>query len=170
MGYMYRENSLEIRSTLNPIFSPWPMQAFIYQIFAFFFFLFTSMSIVFLPSDVPNHYPKHLLSLTGDSIVVVVVQSLSHVWLFETPWTAARQASLSFTVSRSLFKLMSIESMMPSNHLILCHPFLLLPSIFPSIKVPFPMSWLFTSGGHSIGMSTSASVLPMNIQGRFILG
>ena len=59
---------------------------------------------------------------------------------------------------------------MPSNHLILCHPFLLLPSIFPSIKVPFPMSWLFTSGGHSIGMSTSASVLPMNIQGRFHLG
>ena len=95
---------------------------------------------------------------------------LSHVWLFETPWTAARQASLSFTVSWSLFKLMSIESMMPSNHLILCHPFLLLPSIFPSIKVPFPMSWLFTSGGHSIGMSTSASVLPMNIQGRFPLG
>ena len=63
------------------------------------------------------------------------VQSLSCVWLFATPWTAARQVSLSFTVSRSLFKLMSIESVMPSNHLILCHPLLLLPSVFPSIRI-----------------------------------
>ena len=63
------------------------------------------------------------------------VQSLSHVWLFGTPWTAARQASLSITNSRSLPKLMSIESVMPSNHLILCCPLLLLPSIFPSIRV-----------------------------------
>ena len=63
------------------------------------------------------------------------VQSLSCVRLFETPWTAARQASLSITNSRSLLKLMSIESMMPSNHLILCCPLLLLPSIFPSIRV-----------------------------------
>ena len=65
----------------------------------------------------------------------VVVQSLSRVRLFETAWTAARQASLSFTVSQSLPKLMSIESVMPSNHLILCRPLLLLPSIFPSIRV-----------------------------------
>ena len=63
------------------------------------------------------------------------VQSLSRVWLFVTPWTAARQASLSITNSQSLLKLMSIESMMPSNHLILRHPLLLLPSIFPSIRV-----------------------------------
>ena len=63
------------------------------------------------------------------------VQPLSHVWLFVTPWTAARQASLSITNSRSLLKLMSIESVLPSNHLILCRPFLLLPSIFPSIRV-----------------------------------
>ena len=63
------------------------------------------------------------------------VQSLSHVRLFETPWTAARQASLSITNSRSLPKLMSIESVMPSNHLILCHPLLLLPSILPNIGV-----------------------------------
>ena len=62
------------------------------------------------------------------------VQSLSSVWLFATPWTAACQASLSFTISWSLLKLMSFESMMPSNHLILCHP-LLLPLIFPSIRV-----------------------------------
>ena len=63
------------------------------------------------------------------------VQSLSHVWLFVTSWSAARQASLSFTNSWSLLKLMSIESVMPSNHLILCHPLLLQPSIFPSIRV-----------------------------------
>ena len=63
------------------------------------------------------------------------VQSLSHVQLFATPWTTARQASLSITNSQSLPKLMSIESMMPSNHLILYHPLLLLPSIFPSIRV-----------------------------------
>ena len=64
----------------------------------------------------------------------VVVQSLSCVQLFGTPWTAACQASLSYTIFRSLLKLMSIELVMPSNHLILCHP-LLLPSIFPSIRV-----------------------------------
>ena len=64
-----------------------------------------------------------------------VVQSLSRVWLFATSWTAARQASLSITNSRSLLKLMFITSVMPSNHLILCHPLLLLPSVFPSIKV-----------------------------------
>ena len=63
------------------------------------------------------------------------VQSLSRVQLFATPWTVACQASLSITNSRSLLKLMSIESVMPSNHLILCCPFLLLPSIFPSIRV-----------------------------------
>ena len=66
--------------------------------------------------------------------IVAVVQSRSHVRLFATPWSAARQASLSSTNSWSLFKLMSIKSIMPSNHLILCHPLLLL-SIFPSIKV-----------------------------------
>ena len=64
-----------------------------------------------------------------------VVQSLSHVQLFVTSWTAACQASLSFTISQSLLKLMSIELVMPSNHLILCHPLPLLPSIFPSIRV-----------------------------------
>ena len=64
-----------------------------------------------------------------------VVQSLSRAQLFATPWTAARQASLSITISQSSLKLLSIESMMPSNHLILCRPLLLLPSIFPSIRV-----------------------------------
>ena len=65
----------------------------------------------------------------------IVVQSLSHVWLLATPWTAARQASLSITNSQSLLKFMSIELVMPSNHLILRCPLLLLPSIFPSIRV-----------------------------------
>ena len=65
----------------------------------------------------------------------IVVQFLSHVWLFATPWTAAGQTSLSFTISWSLLKLMFIESGMPSNHLVLCCPLLLLPSIFPSIRV-----------------------------------
>ena len=64
-----------------------------------------------------------------------VVQLLCCVRLLATPWTAKRQASLSFTISQSLLKLMSIESVMPSNHLILCHPLFLLPSIFPSIRV-----------------------------------
>ena len=68
-------------------------------------------------------------------IVLNSGQSLSHVRLFVTPWTAAHQASLSITISRSLLKLMYIESVMPSNHLILCDPLLLLPSIFPSIRV-----------------------------------
>ena len=80
------------------------------------------------------------------------VQSLSRVWLFTTPWTAARQASLSVTSSRSLLKPMSIESVMPSTHLILCHPLLLLPSVFPSIGV-FSLSQLFPSGGQSIRVS-----------------
>ena len=71
----------------------------------------------------------HLLRL------LFVVQSLNRVWFFSTPWTIPRQTSLSFTISRSLLKLMSIESVMPSNHLILCHPLLLLPSLFPSIRV-----------------------------------
>ena len=66
---------------------------------------------------------------------ITVVQFLGRVQFFATPWTAAHQASLSFTISQSLRKLMSIESVMPSNHLVLCHPVLLLPSIFPSIRV-----------------------------------
>ena len=90
------------------------------------------------------------------------VQSLSRVRLFATAWTAARQASLSITNSRSLPKLMSIESVMPSNHLILCHSLLLLPQSFPA-SGSFQMSQFFTSGGQSIGVSASTSVLPVNI-------
>ena len=96
-----------------------------------------------------------------DKLDTIVVQSFSHVQLFETPWTVAYQAFLSFTNSQSLIKLMSIESVMPSSHLILCHPLLLLPSIFPSIG-SFPMSQIFSSGSQSIGASVLASVLPMD--------
>ena len=91
------------------------------------------------------------------------VQSLSRVWLFVTPWTAARQASLSITNSQSLLKLMSIELVMPSNHLILCRPLLLHIQSFPA-SGSFQMSQLFTLGGQSIGVSASTSVLPMNTQ------
>ena len=97
------------------------------------------------------------------------VQSLSSVWLFVTSWTAARQASLSITNSQSLLKLTSIMSVMPSNHLILCCPLLLPPSIFPSIRV-FSNESVLCIGGQSIGASASASVLPMNIQAWFPLG
>ena len=98
---------------------------------------------------------------------IAVVQLLGCVWLFETPWMAAHQVFLSFTISQSLLSLMSIESMMLSNHLILRYPLLLLPSIF-SGSGSFPMSQLFTWDGQSIG--ASASVLPMNLQGWFPLG
>ena len=74
-------------------------------------------------------------TLKGIRFQLSSVQSLSRVWLLATPWTAARQASLSMTNSRSSPELMSIESVMPSSHLILCRPLLLLPSIFPSIRV-----------------------------------
>ena len=89
------------------------------------------------------------------------VQLLSHVPLFVTPWITACQASLSITISRSSLRLRSIESVMPSSHLILCHPLLLLPSIFPA-SGSFQLSQLFASGGQSIGVSASTSVLPMN--------
>ena len=84
-----------------------------------------------------------------------------------TPWIASHQASLSFIVSWSLPKLMSTESVMPSNHLILCHP-LILPSVFPSIRI-FSNESTLASGGQSVGISGSASVLPTNIQGWFLL-
>ena len=103
------------------------------------------------------------------SLLISSIQSLSCVQLFATPWTAARQASLSNTNSWSLLKLMSIKSVMPSNHLIFCHPLLLLPSIFPSIRV-FYNGQFFASNGQSMGASTSSSVFPMNIQDWFPLG
>ena len=84
-------------------------------------------------ANIENKYMKRCF--TSCVIQFSSVQSLSRVWLFATPWTGARQASLSITNSRSLPKLMSIELLMPSNHNILCHPLLLLPSNFPNIRV-----------------------------------
>ena len=98
------------------------------------------------------------------------VQSLSCVCLFVTPWTAACQAAVSITNSWSLFKLMSIESVMPSSHFILCRPLLLLPSIVPSIGVFSNECQPFSSGGQSIGASALASVLQMHIQDWFPFG
>ena len=97
------------------------------------------------------------------------VQLSNCVQLFATPWTTGHQASLSITKSWSLLRLLSIELVMPSNHLILCHPLFLPPSIFPA-SGSFPMSQFFTSGGQNIGVSASASVFPMNIQDWFPVG
>ena len=91
------------------------------------------------------------------------VQSLSRVRLFATPWTTAHQSSLSITNSQSSLRLMSIESVMPSSHLILCRPLLLLPPIPPSIRV-FSNKSTLPWGGQSIGVSALASVLPKNTQ------
>ena len=85
--------------------------------------------------DCSNEIKRRLLLARKAMTNLFVVQSLSHIWLFVTLWTAACQASLFFTISRSLLKLMSTELVMPSKYIILCHPLLLLPSIFPSIKV-----------------------------------
>ena len=107
--------------------------------------------------------PKTQSNLTGGSWLSVQF-SLSRVWLFATPWTVA--APVSITNSWSLLKFMFIELVMPSNHLILCHPLLLPPSIFPSIRV-FPVIQFFASGGQNTGVSASASVFPMNIRMDF---
>ena len=111
------------------------------------------------------------LALQADSLPAEpqfsLVQSFSHIQLFVTPWTAACQASLSITNSRSPLKPMSIVLVMPSSHLILSHLLLLLPSIFPSIRV---FSNELSSGGQNIGISPSTSVLPMNTQDWSPLG
>ena len=97
------------------------------------------------------------------------VQLLTRVWLFATPWNAALQVSLSITNSRSLLRLTHFELVMLFNHLILCYPLLFLPLVFLT-SGSFPMSRLYISGGQSIGISASASVLPMNIQDWLPLG
>ena len=106
-----------------------------------------------------------LKSFCTEKETITSVQVLSHIQLFATPWTAACQASLSITNSRSLLKLISIELVMPSNHFILCHTLLLLPSIFPSIKVfskelvlhiRWPKHWSFS---FSISLSNEYSGL-----------
>ena len=128
-----------------------------------------------LPSSLPaltlSHQVVKVLELQQDSVQWISSVQFSHSVMSDsaTQWTTAHQASLSITYSQSLLKLISIESVMPSNHLILCCPLLLLPSVFPSIRV-FPKSQFFTSGGQSIGASASTSVLPMNTQNQLPLG
>ena len=115
----------------------------------------------FLPSSVNGHLDYiHVLSS---------VQSLNRVRLFATPWIAARQASLSITNSQSSFRLTSIESVMPSSHLILFVPFSSCPQSLPASE-SFPMSQLFAWGGQSTGVSALASVLPKNTQDWSPLG
>ena len=121
--------------------------------------------------DWVTHLRKRTSILTANKswFVVVVVELLHYVRLFAAPWTAACQTSLSFTISWSVLQFMSIELVMLSNHLILCHPLLLLPSIFPSIRVLSSESDLRIRW-QSTGAAASTSVLPMNIQGWFPLG
>ena len=112
---------------------------------------------------------KGKIEITANLTSVTSAQSLSHVRLLATPWITARQASLSITNSRSLLKPMSIESVMSSDHLILCHPLLLLPPIPPSIRI-FSNESTLAWGGQSIAVSASASVLPVNTQDWSPLG
>ena len=115
---------------------------------------------------------KYLSLIFHDSICyafcISSVQSHNLVRLFATPWTATHEASLSITNSQSLLKFMSVESVMPSSHLILCPPLLLLPSVFPSISV-FSNKSVVCIRQPNTGVSPSASVLPMNIQDWFPL-
>ena len=125
-----------------------------------------------------NHHVLHLIYIfnfyfekcyekkenINNSVAVIVVQLIRCVQLFVTPQTVAHQAPLTSTVSQSLLKYMSIESVMPSKLLILCCPLSFCLQPFPA-SGSFPMSQLFSSGGQSIGASGSASVLSMNIQG-----
>ena len=120
---------------------------------------------MFIVATVPGCF----LTSVPSAWVLFVVQSLGSVPLFTTSWTAARLSPLSFTVSQSLLKFMSFELVMLSNGLILCHPLLLLLSVFPSIRVFSNESALHVMW-ESIGASVSTLVLPMNIQGWFPLG
>ena len=118
-------------------------------------------------TDLPSFVPP--VVLTTWQVLLFVVQSLSHDWFYAMAWGGIHQVSLSFTISWSLLKRLSIESMMPSNHLVLCCPLFLLPSIFPSIRV-FSSESVLCIMWPKYWASASASVLPMNIQGWFPIG
>ena len=107
---------------------------------------------------------KNVMEENAYSVQFSSVQSLSHVRLFATPWIAARQASLSITNSRGSLRFTSIESVMPSSHLILCRPLLLIPQSLPASET-FPMSQLFAWRGQSTGVSALASFVPKKSQG-----
>ena len=134
--------------------------------FFFFFFIFCLSAIIFCLKTFMEWDKAYIYNLNAR---FSSLQLPSHVWLIATPWTAVLQASLSITNSWSSPKLMSIESVMPSNHLILCRPLLLLPSTFPT-SGSFLMSQLFASAGQNIGVSASTSVFPMNTQDWSPLG
>ena len=125
--------------------SPWPLNTLLLDECFYFFIVMRLLK-------------QQILAFS----LISSVQSLNHVLLFVTPWTVSHQASLSITNSQSFLKLMSMESIMPFNHLILCHPLLLLPSIFPSIRV-FSNESVLRIRWPNIGVSASASVLPINI-------
>ena len=116
-----------------------------------------------------DYHFQYMDTKIDPGIVISSVQSLSRVWLFAAPWTAARQASLSITNSQSLLRLMAIELVMPSNHLILCCPFSSCLQSFPVSK-SLLMSQFFTSDGQNIGVSALTSVIPMNTQDSSPLG
>ena len=125
--------------------------------------MFVFMSLTFEHKQV-IYFQMHTAFSHLRSVQFSSVQSFSRIWLFVTPWIAARQASLSITNSQSSSKLTSIESVIPSRYLILCHPLSLLPPTFPASE-SFPMSQLFAWGGQSTGVSASTSFLPKNTQG-----
>ena len=133
-----------------------------------------TLSTLRLPTDTYMLYSICMLYIilnicTYTYCVVAVVQSLSCIGLFVTPWATARQASPSLTISGSLPKFMSIKSVMPPNHLIRCCTHSSCPQSF-SASGSFPVNLLLVSGGQSIGASASAWVLPVSIQGWFPLG
>ena len=128
----------------------------------------SSIVIIVITTIIKCYYDYIIPLWLHNTLAISSVQSLSHVWLFATPWTAACQTSLSITNSWRLLKLTSIKSVMPSNHFIL-HCFSSCLQSFPASGF-FQMSQFFASGGQSIGVSASASVLPMNIQNWFPLG
>ena len=123
----------------------------------------TGLEKVSFHSDPKERQCQRMFKLSHNFTHLSSVQLLSRVWLFVTPWIAACQASLSIINSRSSHKLRSIESVMPSSHLILCHPLSSCPQSLPASE-SFPMSQLFTWGGQSTGVSALPSVLPKNTQ------
>ena len=149
---IFEKNACNVLSSISRIVEFLLLFLKISNIFLIFFFssLITSISVLwhFWLYQVFSSMSVQVILFNSISLLLYlfVVKSLSHVQLFTTAWTGARQTTLSITISQSLFRLRSFESVVPSNYLILCCPLLLLLSIFPSIRV-FPLSQLLASGG-----------------------
>ena len=140
-------------STYLSTYLPTYLPVFIYLFYLSTHLSYLSTHLIYLSLSVYLSYLSIYIVYLPIYLLIVVVQSLTRVWLFVTSWTATHQASLSFTICWSLLKLMSIESMMPFKHLILCCPLPLLPSVFPSIRVfsnelalciRWPKNWSFS--------------------------